>query len=89
MHFWDFMVMLVVSGSAVAVLCTWMGIRYCRDKEGLRQGASERELSGVRRELEALRQEVLRLRESHADLTLLLHDEGRKALSRHASKGNE
>jgi hypothetical protein len=64
------------------VLIVYMGIRYSSRKQGLTKGASARELAEVHARLDALGKDVHEMKEAVADLTLMLGDASRPALSR-------
>jgi hypothetical protein len=64
--------MSIVGGTAIII--TWMGIRYAERKRGLTKGATRAELDGIKNDLAAIRRELQQMRESQADLMLMLHD---------------
>ena len=76
---------LVISGGMVCgtvVAIVYMGIQYSSRKRGLTKGASMRELAKVHSRLDALGADVHEMKEAVADLTLMLGDASRPALSR-------
>lgn len=64
------------------VLIVYMGIQYSSRKRGLTKGASDRELARLHARLDALGSDVNEMKEAVADLTLMLGDASRPALSR-------
>ena len=82
MGFFEFgvAVISIVMGGVTAIV--WMGVNYSSRKRGLHKGANESELSRLRQEVQAMRRELAELRETQADLTLMLHDAQKRALEK-------
>jgi len=76
--------LLLFGGLAIAggitLAIVWMGISYSSRKSGLIRGATERELQKVMRELSEMRADIKAIRETQADLTLMLEDLPRAAI---------
>ncbi len=71
---------VIVCGTIVSIV--FMGIQYSSRKRGLTEGAPVRELAELHTRLDAVGADVHEMKEAITDLTLMLGDASRPALTR-------